>query len=107
MDNINALTEVVFSTSMITFIKIMFSITLSLILKDIAVKMSSGLMFYLDKNFNEGDTVYIDDKKATIVKIGLLETVFMVTNDNGEILWRYISNDRIKFTKLEKPIVKG
>jgi hypothetical protein len=46
-------------------------------------------------------------KKATIVKIGLLETVFMVTNDNGELLWRYISNDRIKFTKLEKPIVKG
>lgn len=104
MEPTDALVEIILSQPILLFLKIMFSITFGLILKDIAVKISAGFLFYLDKNFNEGDQVYLDNEKATIVKLGPLNSVFMVENGRGTV-WRYIPNDRIKWCKLEKVII--
>ena len=77
-------------------------------LKDFATKMSKGIAFSMNKQFQEGDHVLIDGERALIVKIGLTQTVFGVTKSNGEFdgdyVWRYVPNERIDFLKLEKII---
>ena len=70
-----------------------------LLIKDLLTTFVYGLMFYLDKAFNEGDEVIIDDKEAIIIKIGLRKTVFML-KENGN--WIYIPNDKVRYHKLEK-----
>lgn len=79
------------------------AIIFGLILKDILSSAAFGLMFYLDPQFTEGDTVYIDDDKALIQKIGLTTTIFKIS-ETGR--WRYIKNDKIRYHKLEKQIEK-
>lgn len=106
MDPTNELIEVIFSQPVLLFFKIIVTITVGLLLKDLATKISAGILFYFDKNFNEGDRVYLDGEEATIVKLGPFTSVFMIENGRGTV-WRYISNDRIKWCKLEKIIIPG
>ena len=77
-------------------------------LKDFATKMSKGIAFSMNKQFQEGDHVLIDGERALIVKIGFTQTVFGVTKSNGEFdgdyVWRYVPNERIDYLKLEKII---
>ena len=77
-------------------------------LKDYATKMSKGIAFSLNKQFQEGDHVLLDGERALIVKIGFTQTVFGVTKSNGEFdgdyVWRYVPNERIDYLKLEKII---
>jgi hypothetical protein len=76
--------------------------------KDFATKLSKGIAFSLNKQFQEGDHVLLDGERALIVKIGISQTVFGVTKVGGEwdgdYVWRYVPNERIDFLKLEKII---
>lgn len=75
------------------------AIVFSLIAKDILSSAAFGIMFYLDKNFNEGDNVYINGQLATIIKISLTTSIFKM-QENGR--WKYVHNSRIRFLDLEK-----
>jgi hypothetical protein len=103
MENTDTFVNMIVSEPVVLFLKIMFSITIGLLLKDLATKIAAGVIFYFDRNFNEGDQVFLDGEKATIVKMGPFTSVFMVENGRGTV-WRYIPNDRIKYSKLEKVI---
>lgn len=76
-------------------------IIIGLIIKDILSAASFGLMFYLDKNFNEGDLVYINGQMATIIKISFTKSIFKMYDNNR---WKYVHNSRIRFLDLEKII---
>jgi hypothetical protein len=80
------------------------SLIIGLIVKDIAINFVSGLMFFLDKNFTEGDTVYIDGHKAVISKIGIKMTVFTMNNGRG-LTWRFVPNSKIRDLELEKVVI--
>lgn len=97
------LPEFILSSTAIAWITAIFAITIGLIVKDILINVTSGILFYLNKNFNEGDHVYLDGEPALIVRIGFRYTVFEVEKDNKRC-WRFISNDRVKFSKMEKII---
>ena len=73
-------------------------------LKDYATKMSKGIAFSLNKQFQEGDHVLLEGERALIVKIGFIQTVFGVQKENGDYVWRYVPNGRIDYLKLEKII---
>lgn len=103
MENTEVLTEVILSQPILLFLKIIISITVGLILKELCIKIALGVIFYFDRNFNEGDIVYLDGEEAIIIKIGLFTTVFMIKNGRGTV-WKYVSNDRIKYSNLEKII---
>lgn len=80
-------------------------------LKDLAAKIAKGLSFRLNKAFNEGDKVILDNEPAVIVKIGLSQTVFAIyktkdTTNEIETHWRYVPNERIPWIKLEKVITE-
>lgn len=76
-------------------------IIIGLIVKDLLSAAAFGLMFYLDKSFNEGDVVYVNGEMATIIKISLSRTIFKMQNNSR---WKYVHNSRIRYLDLEKVI---
>lgn len=86
------------------WIAILLSISAALILKEWLISFVKGLKFKLNREFNPGDVVLLDGEPAVIINIGMTKTVFERTHE-GETIWRYVSNDRLDFLKLEKIIV--
>ena len=90
------------------YIGMVLIVVFGFMLKDFATKWGKGLAFKMNKQFQEGDHVFIDGERALIVKIGMTQTVFGVTKTQGELngdyVWRYVSNERIGFLKIEKII---
>ena len=93
---------------LLPYIGMVMIVIFGFMLKDFATKMSKGIAFSMNKQFQEGDHVLIDGERALIVKIGLTQTVFGVTKSGGDFdtdyVWRYVPNERIEFLKLEKII---
>ena len=85
------------------FISALLILVITLWFKDFATKIAKGMMFKMNKSFNEGDSVVLDGEDAIIVKIGLSESVFGVYGPRG-YTWRYVPNERIPMLKLEKVI---
>ena len=85
------------------FISALLLLVITLWFKDFATKIAKGMMFKMNRAFNEGDKVILDGNESIIVKIGLTETVFGVYGDRG-YTWRYVPNERIPTLKLEKVI---
>ena len=90
------------------YIGMVLIVVFGFMFKDFATKLSKGISFSMNKQFQEGDHVLIDGERALIVKIGMTQTVFGVTKSGGDLdgdyVWRYVPNERIDFLKLEKII---
>ena len=83
------------------WVALIVSVIVLLMLKDYATNIAKGLKFYRNPAFMPGDVVVLDGEKATIISIGIGETVFQIQRE--EVLtWRYIPNSRIEYAKLEK-----
>ena len=93
---------------LLPYIGMVLIVIFGFMLKDFATKMSKGIAFSMNKQFQEGDHVLIDGERALIVKIGFTQTVFGVTKSGGDFdtdyVWRYVPNESIEFLKLEKII---
>jgi small-conductance mechanosensitive channel len=76
-------------------------IIIGLIVKDILSAAAFGILFYFDRNFHEGDTVYVNGQLATIIRISLTKSIFKMHDSNR---WKYVHNSRIRFLDLEKVI---
>ena len=85
------------------WVAVLISIVVAILFKDFATSLSKGIAFQMDKAFNEGDKVLLDGCEATILKIGMRQTVFGIYSDRGYV-WRYVPNERILTLKLEKVI---
>jgi len=88
------------------WIGVILSVIVAIWLKDFATNAAKGWAFKSNQSFNEGDHIILDGKDAIIVKIGMSQTVFGVYTDKG-YTWRYITNDRLAVTKIEKIINKN
>jgi len=90
------------------YIGMVIIVVMGFMFKDFVTKLSKGIAFQMNKQFQEGDHVLLDGERALIVKIGMTQTVFGVTKIGGELdgdyIWRYVPNERIEFLKLEKII---
>jgi len=78
--------EITIGTGIIAWISALITIAVGLAVKDLVTTTVGGFLFYLNKNFNEGDHVYIEGEEAIIVKIGMRQTVFSVKNGRG-VAW--------------------
>ena len=97
------LPEITLGTGAIAWITALITIAIGLAAKDLVTTFVSGLLFYLNKDFNEGDIIFLNEEQCVIIKIGIRQTVFGFDNGRGET-WRYVYNDRIKYLTLEKVI---
>ena len=80
----------------------MMVVLFGLALKDAAAAIAKGMAFRFNGVFHEGDVVFLDGQRAIIVKIGILQSVFGVTKDDGTYCWRYVNNTKMDNLKLEK-----
>tara|TARA_R110000868_G_scaffold84586_1_gene238427 strand:+ start:186 stop:596 length:411 start_codon:yes stop_codon:yes gene_type:complete len=87
---------------MMPFIGMLMIIIIAFMIKDFATKLSKGIAFSMNKQFQEGDQVILDGEPALIVKIGMTQTVFGINRSCGDYIWRYVPNERMAFIKLEK-----
>ena len=92
-----------FTELMLPWVAVLISIVVAIMFKDFATSLSKGIAFQFDKAFNEGDKVLLDGCEATILKIGMRQTVFGIYSKRGYV-WRYVPNERILTLKLEKVI---
>lgn len=97
--------EIIIGNNIILWVSTILTISIGLIVKDVLVNFTSGLLFFLNRNFNEGDLVYLDSELCRIIRIGIRYTVFEIEKE-GVVCWRFISNDRVKFSKIDKIISK-
>jgi hypothetical protein len=74
-------------------------------LKETVSDFVASLRWKMKPGFEPGDVVFLDGEKATIISIGMRETIFEIDNGRGKV-WRYIYNTRIPTHRLEKVIVK-
>jgi len=93
--------EINLTASEIVWATFAVSLIIGLIVKEIATSLVMGLLFKLNPQFQEGDVVLLDDKRAVIIKVGIRNTVFQFENEHGTV-WRYVPNTTIKNVKLEK-----
>jgi hypothetical protein len=80
----------------------MMVVLFGLAMKDAAAAIAKGMAFRFNGVFKEGDIVFLNDERAIIVKIGVLQSVFGITKSDGTYCWRYINNTKIDSLKLEK-----
>jgi len=91
------------SEGIFAWISALITIAIGMAVKDLITTSVSGFLFFLNRNFNEGDVVFLDGEECIIIKIGMRQTIFGYNNGRGET-WYYVYNDRIKYLKLEKVI---
>ena len=93
---------------LLPYIGMVMIVIIGFMIKDFATKLSKGIAFSMNKQFQEGDKVLIDGERALIVKIGITQSVFGISKSNGEFdgdyVWRYVSNEKIENLKIEKII---
>lgn len=90
------------SDLLMPWLAVIISIVGTIWIKDFATNLAKGYMFYRNPAFMPGDSVYIDDKEARIISIGLRETIFETADSDNRVVWRYVPNHRIDYIKLEK-----
>lgn len=95
--------EITLGTGIVAWISALLTIAIGLAVKDLVTTFVSGFLFYLNRDFNQGDIVYLDGEECVIIKIGFRQTIFGIKNGRGET-WRYVYNHRIPILKLEKVI---
>ena len=64
--------------AILPWVAVLISVIIAIMFKDFATSLSNGIAFQFDKAFNEGDKVLLDGAEATILKIGMRQTVFGV-----------------------------
>lgn len=102
MTDLNTLSMSV-SDMLLPWFAVLISVVVTIWFKDFATNLAKGIQFIRNPAFMPGDVVYLDGEEATIISIGIRQTVFAMDRD-GQRVWRYIPNSRIDFVKLEKII---
>lgn len=89
---------------LVPWLGLLGTIIVIFLLKDIIFSVIKGLKFKMRPGFESGDECFIDGEHCTIIRIGLLETVFEIDNGRGKV-WRYIPNTLLDEVVLERIIV--
>jgi hypothetical protein len=91
------------TTALMPWIILIIAGIIVLWIKELVTDIVASVRWKIKPGFEPGDTVYLDDERATIISIGYRETIFEFNNSRGKV-WRHIDNTRIPYVKLERII---
>ena len=74
---------------------------LGILFKDAIHKAAEGLLICLGKDFCNDDVLYISGRQARIVRVGILKTIFYMTDRGTKMI---VPNDRLKLLVIEKKL---
>ena len=83
-------------------IAVVMTVLFGMAIKDMAAAIAKGMAFRYSGVFKEGDIVFLDGERAIVVKLGIMQSVFGITKEDGTYCWRYINNTKVDNLKLEK-----
>lgn len=83
-------------------IAVVMTVLFGMALRDMAAAIAKGMAFRYSGVFKEGDIVFLDGERAIVVKLGVMQSVFGITKEDGTYCWRYINNTKVDNLKLEK-----
>jgi hypothetical protein len=92
------------TTYIVPVLALLLSGIFALMLKELVTDLVASIRWKMKPGFEPGDVVFLDQEKATIISIGVTESIFEVDNGRGKV-WRYIRNTRIHLHRLEKIVI--
>ena len=90
-----ALIEAGITAYLTPVLALLISGIIALWFKELVSDLVASIRWKMKPGFEPGDIVFLDGERATIISIGLSETIFEVVNGRGKI-WRYIRNTRVQ-----------
>lgn len=77
---------------------------IALLGKDALHKAAEGFMVWMGSDFSNDDILYISGRQARIVRVGLLKTIFYMSDRGTKMI---VPNDRLKLLVVEKQLPKN
>ena len=75
-----------------------------ILFKDAVHKAAEGILIFMGKDFCNDDILYINGRQARIVRVGILKTIFYMTDRKSKMV---VPNDRLKMLVIEKSLPKN
>jgi hypothetical protein len=72
--------------------------------KETVHKAVEGFMVWMGHDFDNDDVLYISGRQARIIRVGVLKTVFYMTDRGTKMI---VPNDRLKMLTVEKKLDKN
>ena len=72
--------------------------------KETVHKAVEGFMVWMGHDFDNDDVLYISGRQARIIRVGILKTVFYMTDRGTKMI---VPNDRLKMLTVEKKLDKN
>jgi hypothetical protein len=88
------------------FIIVLIGGIIAMWFKEAVADIVASIRWKMKPGFEPGDVVFLEGEQATIISIGLRETIFEIDNGRGKV-WRYVENKRMPMMRLEKVIAKS
>ena len=76
----------------------------ALLFKDAVHKAAEGFMVWIGSDFSNDDILYISGRQARIVRVGIRNTVFYMTDRRSKML---VPNEQLKQLTIEKTLPKN
>ena len=68
------------------------------------MNFAQGILVFMGNNFNNDDIIYISGRQARIVRVGIRNTVFYMTDRKTKML---VPNEQLKQLTIEKTLPKN
>ena len=72
--------------------------------KDMIMNFVQGVLVFMGNDFNNDDIIYISGRQARIVRVGIRNTVFYMTDRKTKML---VPNEQLKQLTIEKTLPKN
>jgi hypothetical protein len=76
----------------------------TILAKDMIMNLVQGLLVFMGNGFNNDDIIYISGRQARIVRVGIRNTVFYMTDRGTKML---VPNEQLKHLTIEKALPKN
>ena len=76
----------------------------TIIAKDMIINFAQGLLVFMGNDFNNDDIIYISGRQARIVRVGIRNTAFYMSDGRSKML---VPNEQLKHLTIEKALPKN
>ena len=77
---------------------------ITIMAKDMIMNFVQGVLVFMGNDFNNDDIIYISGRQARIVRVGIRNTVFYMTDRRSKML---VPNEQLKQLTIEKTLPKN
>ena len=77
---------------------------MTIMAKDMIMNFAQGILVFMGNNFNNDDIIYISGRQGRIVRVGIRNTVFYMTDRKTKML---VPNEQLKQLTIEKTLPKN